>query len=251
MAYNRDDWARVSDAMNTGAITVDAVVKNAPALFTYRSAGDNSATIAGANYFANAVYDLAVDDYIYCSGSDTNQVLSVSAISRSAGTITTVSTGIASSIGTANISDDAVTSPKINEDVVQYVAVAVTAAQFNGMYVTPKLLVAAAGANTLLVLDRVQLLMTYNSAAYAAGGVSHVQYDSTTLGAGIIASTTQAAADFTGTVSETFAYNMGVVDQPFSTSVNTGLYLSNITGAFTTGDSAMVAHVWWKQIPST
>src|SRR5204862_4790361 len=102
-------------------------------------------------------------------------------------------------------------------------------------YAAPKLLVAAGGANTLLVLDKVDLLMTYVSANYAAGGVAAVQYDSTANGAGVIASTTLSAATFQAAASTGFVFNGGVVPQTFSTCVNKGLYLSNITGAFTTG----------------
>jgi hypothetical protein len=135
--------------------------------------------------------------------------------------------------------------------VINYTTVAITAAQFNGMYAAPKLLVAAPGANKLLVIDKVDLLMTFVSAAYAAGGVAAVQYDSTVNGAGVIASTTLSAATFQAGVSTGFMFNTGVVPQTFSTCVNKGLYLSNITGAFTTGDSTFVAHIWYKIIPTT
>lgn len=133
---------------------------------------------------------------------------------------------------------------------LQYAAVVISAAEFNGMYATPKLLVAAPGANQLIVLDKVDLLMTYVSANYAAGGVAAVQYDSTANGAGVIASTTLSAATFQAAASTGFMFNTGVVPQTFTTCVNKGLYLSNITGAFTTGDSTFVAHVWYKVIPT-
>lgn len=152
--------------------------------------------------------------------------------------------------GVAAIGNNKVLSAMLSPLVRKYIAVPITAADFNGMYATPIELVAAGGANTLLVLDQMQLALTYNSAAYAAGGVAAVQYDSTAHGAGVIASTTKAAAAFQVTASNTFTFNAGVVDLPFSTTVNKGLYLSNLTGAFTTGDSDMVAHVWYKQIPT-
>lgn len=134
--------------------------------------------------------------------------------------------------------------------VINYATVAITAAQFNGMYAAPKLLVAAPGANKIIVLDKIDLLMTYVSAAYAAGGVAAVQYDSTANGAGVIASSTLSAATFQAAASTGFVMNGGVVPQTFSTCVNKGLYLSNITGAFTTGDSTYVAHIWYKIIPT-
>ncbi len=133
---------------------------------------------------------------------------------------------------------------------INYAAVAITAAEFNGMYAAPKLLVAAPGANKIIVLDKVELLMTYVSAAYAAGGVAAVQYDSTANGAGVIASTTLSAATFQAAASTGFMFNTGVVPQTFTTCVNKGLYLSNVTAAFTTGDSTFVAHVWYKIVPT-
>ena len=152
--------------------------------------------------------------------------------------------------GVTAIGANKVLSSMVSPLVRKYVAVAVTAAQFNGMYAAPKLLLAAQGANTLIVLDQLQLVMTYGSANYAAGGVAAVQYDSTVNGAGVIASTTLAAATFQAAASSTFTMNAGVVVLPFTTTVNKGLYLSNITAAFTTGDSDFVAHLWYRVIPT-
>lgn len=150
--------------------------------------------------------------------------------------------------GAVTIANNAVTSAKTALNMLQYTSVAITAAQFNGMYAAPKLLVAAPGANRMLVLDKCLLLMTYVSANYAAGGVAAIQYDSTINGAGVIASTTLSAATFQAAASTGFMFNTGVVPAPFSTCANKGLYLSNITGAFTTGDSTFVAHVWYKDV---
>lgn len=173
------------------------------------------------------------------------------------GNASNVATGVAmsgditiSNTGVTAIGANKVLSSMMSPLLRKYVAVPITAAEFNGMYAAPIELVAAGGANTLLVLDQVQLAMTYGSANYAAGGVAAVQYDSTANGAGVIASSTLAAATFQAAASTTFTFNPGVVALPFATTVNKGLYLSNITGAFTTGDSDMVAHVWYRQIPT-
>lgn len=173
------------------------------------------------------------------------------------GNSSNIATGVAmsgdttiSNTGVVAIGANKVLSSMISPLVRKYVAVPISAAEFNGMYAAPKELVAAQGANTLIVVDKVQLAMTYNSVAFAAGGVAAVQYDSTANGAGVIATTTQAAADFQATASTTFSFNAGVVDLPFATTVNKGLYLSNITGAFTTGNSTFVAHVWYSVVPT-
>lgn len=277
MAFVSNRFVRQTTAYNAGQITTTfnpesgAVIENGPAWFTYASATDALATIVAANYFADVVYDLAVNDRIDITGSDASGIYIVATVDRDAGTVTLVSYSATGVVGTANITDlavttgkladdavttikiddNAVTSAKLDASVLQYAAVAITAAQFNGMYAAPKLLVAAGGANTLVVLEQLQLAMTYVSANYAAGGVAAVQYDSTANGAGVIASTTLSAATFQAAASTTFTMNAGVVPLPFTTTVNKGLYLSNITGAFTTGDSTMVAHVWYRIIPTT
>lgn len=132
--------------------------------------------------------------------------------------------------------------------LLQYATVDITAAQFNGMYAAPKLLLAAPGANNLYVVERAVLAMTYGSAAYASGGVVALQYDSTVNGAGVPATATVAAAAFQATASTSFMLQGALSAAAFTTTVNKGLYLSNQTGAFTTGDSPFVAHIWYRQI---
>ena len=230
------------------------------------------ATIAASGYFNTFMVNITlglgplnVNDTIFIIGNDANSMYTVTAVTTN---VTVSAFAEAGVVGTANIDDLAVTTAKINNlavttgkiaanavgsgqlaaTVLQYASVAITAAEFNGMYATPKLLVAAGGANTLLVVDRVELVMTYVSANYAAGGVAAVQYDSTANGAGVLATTTIAAAAFQAAASTAFAFNQGAVAAPFTTCVNKGLYLSNLTAAFTTGDSTFVAKVWYKVI---
>jgi len=276
MAFEILRFVRTTLAFNSGQISTTfnpntpTVLEGGPAIYTYASATDAIATIGGANYFADVVYMLAVNDLIFAVGSDASAFYQVATIDRDAGTITVVSAFPSGVIGTANINNLAVTTAKIDDLAVttgkladasvtsaktspllmQYLAVPITADEFNGMYAAPKLLKAAGGANTMLVLHRMDLLMTYVSANYAAGGVAAIQYDSTANGAGVIASTTLAAATFQAAASTGFMFNTGVVPQTFTTTVNKGLYLSNITGAFTTGDSTFVAHLWYSVVPT-
>lgn len=290
MAFTIANWTCVSASLNQGQETVvpyggSSTVLNAQNSFNYGSPNDTVAQISASNYFLGQYASLTAGDWIFVNGTDGSTILVVSAVSSTS--VTTASFAASGSVGTANIVNNAVTYAKFQQVAasslvgnatgglanatgitlgnglafsgsalivpvtnLNYVAVAVSASDFNGMYATPKQLVAAGGANTLLVLDKVDLLMTYNSAAYAGGGVAAVQYDSTANGAGVIASTTLSAATFQPVVSTGFVFNGGVVPQTFSTCVNKGLYLSNITGAFTTGNSAMVAHVWYKVVPT-
>lgn len=156
--------------------------------------------------------------------------------------------------GVTAIGANKVLSSMVSPLLVKYTTVAMTAAEFNGMYGAPKLLIAAGGANTLIVVERAVMAMTFVSAAYAAGGVVGFQYDSTVHGAGVAASNTEAAADFFAAASTAFQFNgvagNTVAISPFTTTVNKGLYLSNLTGAFTTGDGTWVVHIWYKIIPT-
>lgn len=291
MAFTIANWTCVSSSLNQGQETVtpfggSPTVLNAPNLFVYGSPTDALATIGAANYFLSEYASLSVGDIIIANGTDGSNMYIV-ATSSSAG-VTTNSFTASGSVATANIQNNAVTFAKIQEvathtlignstggttevqevtlgnglefssttlriplTTLNYAAVAITAAEFNGMYAAPKVLVAAPGANRLLVLDKLDLLMTYGAAAFAAGGVAAVQYDVTANGAGVIASTTLSAATFQATASTGFMFNTGVVPQTFSTCVNKSLALSNVTGAFTTGDSTFVAHIWYKNIPTT
>lgn len=129
--------------------------------------------------------------------------------------------------------------------------VTMTAAEFNGMYAAPKLLVAPPGANKMHLVNNMQLVMTYGSANYAAGGIVAAQYDSTVHGGGVLATNSEAAADFFAAASTVFKFNGGLLLAPFSTCGNKGLYLSNATQAFTTGDSTFVALVKYSTISLT
>ena len=141
------------------------------------------------------------------------------------------------------------TTLQVSTTNLEYVRVAMTAAQWNGMYAAPFLLVAAPGANKLIVVEQVVEKMTFVSAAYAAGGVVGLQYDNTAHLAGDPATGTEAAADFFAGASTSFMQSGSLsTGAAFTTSVNKGLYISNATGAFTTGDSTWIVDVWYRVV---
>lgn len=159
--------------------------------------------------------------------------------------------------GTANVEEITIeatnslafvgTTIGVNADLLRYARVTMTAAQWNGMYAAPFLLVAAPGANKLIVVERVVEKMTFVSAAYAAGGVVGLQYDSTAHLAGDPATGTEAAADFFAGASTSFMQEGNLsTGAAFTTSVNKALYISNATQAFTTGDSTWIVDVWYR-----
>lgn len=139
-----------------------------------------------------------------------------------------------------------------NPNPLLFASVPMTAAQFNGMYAAPFLLVAAPGANKMIAVESMELVMTFGTADYAAGGIVAAQYGSTVHGAGPLATNSEAAADFFAAASTVFQFigtsgnTVGAL--PFSTCANVGLYLSNASGAFTTGDSTWVVKVYYRII---
>lgn len=266
MAFEPLRLVNVTSAFNAGQIATTfnpntpTVYENGPRIFTYCSAVDAIATIAAVDYFDTVANQLSVNDWIVATGTDASEWLQVLTITYNPNVVTTVSGFPTGTVGTANITNLAVTAAKIANNTItstqvalsllQYAEVNISAAQFNGMYAAPVQLVAAGGANTLIVLNKLVLDMTFVSADYASGGVVAVQYDSTVHGAGVINSGTQTAAAFQAAVSTAFHFPSSWTTVPFSTTVNKGLYLSNLTGAFTTGDSTFKANIWYTIIPT-
>jgi hypothetical protein len=119
MAFDINRFVRVTSAYNAGQITTSfnpsatPALSNGPAVFTYASAADTVAQIGAADYFASMVYDLAVNDWIFATGSDASAFYQVLTVDRDAGTITLGSAFPSGVIGTANIQNDAVTTAKI------------------------------------------------------------------------------------------------------------------------------------------
>ena len=120
MAFNDQRFTRHTLAFNSGRVSVDGpAFTNGPAIFSYASATDAIATVTAANYFASAVYDLAVGDIIIIEASDANGMYYVDAVNQTAGTVTVVSFGPVGSVGTANLQNGAVTAIKLANDAVE------------------------------------------------------------------------------------------------------------------------------------
>jgi hypothetical protein len=269
----------------------EGLVGTAPTIFV-ASTADSLGTITATGYLNDQSHRVKLNDVFYINYSDTSvfplntgeaSTLGEFMVTYSAGNwgLTSVLTGLGQAAA-KNVTDNTKsyvasvdgapasytvgdillagdTNGSIGADsgynvnnLLLYASVPITAAQFNGMYAAPVQLIAAPGANKLIVVDRMELVMTFVSADYAAGGVVAAQYDSTVHGGGALATNSEAAADFFAAASTSFLFNgvsgntAGAV--PFSTSVNKGIYLSNASGAFTTGDSTWVAKIHYRII---
>lgn len=165
-----------------------------------------------------------------------------------------------SNTGVITIGAGAVTGSKIANNAVDYaqlaldvaatVTVNLTAAQINGMYATPVQIVAAPGAGKLILIDSILWDIAFVSAQYAAGGAIQAQYGNTIHGAGSPASASIAAATLNGVAASGFIANgsgAATLNAP-ATVENTAVFLSNATGAFTTGDSTVTLYVRYRVV---
>jgi hypothetical protein len=248
-------------------------VENAPNIFMYGSPNDTVATIEAANYFLPQYASLSVGDWIMGFGTDASFAVQITAVSSTS--VTVESTGLTTNIGTANIQNNAVTYAKIqqtsagdvlignptgsaanveeitlgnglsfsgttlqvNPGLARQASVALTLAQWNGMYATPVQLLAAPGAGLMNIVDSMYINFVYGSAALTAGGAVGAQYGNTAHAGGVPASSTEAATDFTGASANTMFRIGGGLSTGAATAscINTAIYLSNATQAFATG----------------
>lgn len=175
------------------------------------------------------------------------------------GSAANVATGVAMSgdveiinTGVATIQPNVVDSGKLALNTVQYAKVSLSAANFLGMYAAPVVLVAAGGANTLHVVERIAFEVDYGGAQFAAGGAVAVQYDNTANGLGAPATATTAAAVFNAFVADGVVGAAGSLSSATAAAtVNKGLFLSNQTSAFTTGTSTVDVHIWYSTVTTT
>jgi hypothetical protein len=263
-------------------------VLNAPNQFSYGSPTDAVATIAAANYFLPQYASLSVGDWIFANGTDASEILIVTAVSSTS--VTTAGFAASGTVNTANIVNNAVTYAKIQQasaaDVLlgnptggaanyqevtlgngldfastalelkpsylNVVEVSLTAAQWNGMYATPVQVVAAPGANKVVIINHVVLNMTYGTTQFSGGGAVGLQYGNTDHLGGIAASATEAATDFTGAAASTiFRFGGGLsTGAATSSAANTAVYISNASAAFTAGDSTFKAWVYYEVLPT-
>lgn len=161
---------------------------------------------------------------------------------------TITSTQIANATITGNkLAANTVTSGDLAFNTIQYLALPMTAAQWNGMNAAPFLLIAAGGAHTLITLNECALEVIFGTQQFAGGGVVAIQYGPAAAGAGVAASGTIAAATVTGWAGSSVIGLTGTIANGASANViNQGLYISNDTAAFTTGDSTFVLHLWYS-----
>ena len=244
----------------------------------YLTVEENNIELLNNGSFEWASTDLVAIDYLNGEGFFTHDAINNTFISLTeggslsstlssgnifVGNASNVATGVPMS-GDVTINNAGVTAigagkvlrTMLSPLLLQYAVIPVTAAEFNGMYASPKLLIPAAGPNTMIILMRATLVMTYGGTPFVGIGNVVIQYGATIHGAGIPASTDIVSAEIPSTHTDAMFPMVGKDDTgglstlPFSQGVNIGLYLSNSTQPFTSGNSNFQVHVWYSVIPS-
>jgi hypothetical protein len=129
---------------------------------------------------------------------------------------------------------------------VQSAQVLVTSAQIKTMYDTPVVIIPAPSATSIIMLSRIVGVYLFGTAQYTAGGAIGLEAGAVAHGAGPARSTTLAAATFNGyAASNTFELTPDNTDT-VANLIGLGVYLSNATADFATGDGTLYMDVnYW------
>jgi hypothetical protein len=223
---------------------------SAPKLWTYNSSTDSVATIGADGYFDELFLTLNQGDLLYIVASDGVQQRVVTSEIY----VKPVVTGgfvVSGLVNTADIANNAVTAAKLANYVPRTTSVTVSAAEFIAMAATPKLIIAAPGANQLIRVMDVRYEFDFNSVQYTGGGVVALEYDAVAAGAGTLASATIANTVFNGFAADSTIGAAGASATSLSSAtVNKGIYLSTPT-TFAAGNSVVHVHVTYETVVTT
>lgn len=154
-------------------------------------------------------------------------------------------------ITSLNLTDPGVSSANFLYDqgttsavTIQHVAVPLTSANLLAMSATPVQLIAAGAAGTNILVHKVMFTMVRTATAYASGGVVVFQLGNTATGAGTATTATIAASVLT-TAGAATTYTT-VIPVSYTSTAATGLFISNQTGAFTTGTGTATVDIWYS-----
>lgn len=132
----------------------------------------------------------------------------------------------------------------------QTATVRLTSAQIKAMYDTPVLMAAAPSATSIIQVGRIVGVYLFGTVQYTAGGAIGLEAGNVAHGAGPARSTTLAAATLNGyAASNTFELTPDNTDT-VANLIGLGVYLSNATADFATGDGTLIMNVGYQIIPA-
>ena len=121
-------------------------------------------------------------------------------------------------------------------------------ANLTGMYATPVELIAAPGLAKAIIMHRAFLQHEYSTAAFTGGGSIVIQYDDTANGAGIQATNDISSGLLTAAFQRGQMQNGQLPDTLTVNYENIGIYISNTSAAFATGDGTASYVLWYSLI---
>jgi hypothetical protein len=136
---------------------------------------------------------------------------------------------------------------------LQKVSVTLTAAQVIALFGASVPIIPPPGVGKAIIVDRAVLVTNRpaGSTAFGGGAAVRVQYGINAAGGGVQALTGDFASTVVTSATSTLNVLSGFVGTPL-TIANLGLYISNITQAFTNGANSTIAiNVWYSIISST
>lgn len=257
--WTPEDYCLISYAGGEGFFTVDYTVN-----YTFTAAatvpGTLSDTLAAGHIFvgngANVATGVAMTGIVAVDDAGATSIplaaghILVGSGAGEAAAVAMSGDATLSDLGVITVSAAAITSAKIAPNVMQFLEGTITLAGFLANYGTPVLCIPAV-AGKIIVIDSWAFEWVYGSAALVGGGAISLQYGNTTHGGGIQASNAIAAADLTGLAATSTEYSAGglLAISANTDIVDTDIYLSNPTAAFTvgTGGTANI-FIWYREI---
>lgn len=205
------------------------------------AASDTLATLKAANAFTGNNSFTGTSTFpaggIILKGTSFNVTLQALAAQAQATTLTVPDAGAAA----ANVLLDSGVTSAIT---IQHISVPLTSANLLGMAAAPVNLIPAGAAGTSIVVHHAQLTMVRTSTAYASGGVVVIQQGSTATGGGTQVTGTIPASVLT-TAGAATTYTV-VIPVAYTAAAATGIFISNQTGAFTTGTGTATMDLWYS-----
>lgn len=256
MAFNLQYLGRIDTNMQTGPFP----------LYKYRSTVDTLAQISAAGYFDDAASFLEIGTLIFCQ--DNTNVIGIRTVTAVSPQVTTNAFGAVPVVGTANIDDlavttakladlavttgkianNAVTSAKLALNTIQYAQVVVNNAAFLNASVAPVQIIAAGGANTLIIVESAMVRYLYAAAQSTLGGNLGLQYGNTAAFAGPSATNFITAATLNADTASSNYLLQGASADLASEQINAGIFLSNDTANFASAGGSLVVEVAYRII---
>ena len=138
-----------------------------------------------------------------------------------------------------------VSTAQLDPNVLQFSSVPLSSANILAMNGTPVSILAAPGAGKAIVVDAVLFEFLVGGTQYASGGAVNFQYHGGSA-TGVFGAVTITAASVNGAAS--FNQYLQPIGQATGQAItaNTGIDITNATGAFTTGTGTAIVKIWYS-----